>query len=340
MHLRLLIDGIVRQTTVLLAQISTSSGVRSPLSHIADQVFFELAKEIEAQGVKRRVVADMFGMALRAYQKKTQRLLESASARDRTLWQAVLELIEEGEITRSRVEARFKKDGQPEVAAVLKDLVRSGLVYCTGSGEHAVYGVTRQDVRERVQARAGLDSLANVVWLKVFRGEAETTSELIASLPVDASEVHAAVNELIASARLTERDGKLESSNVLIPIGSGEGGEAAVLDHFRAVAVVIASKVRAGLVGAAPDSRLGGSTFTFTVHPDHPLAAEVYGLLAETRGKTQALWDRVAAHNTTHPPDESRSERVVFYAGQYVATIGAGEEPEAADEAFDESKNA
>src|SRR5689334_21851276 len=143
MHLRLLIDGIVRQTTVLLAQISTSSGARSPLSHIADQVFFELAKEIEAQGVKRRVAADMFGMALRAYQKKTQRLLESASASDRTLWQAVLELIEEGETTRARIEQRFKKDGQPEVAAVLKDLVRSGLVYSTGSGEHAVYGVTR-----------------------------------------------------------------------------------------------------------------------------------------------------------------------------------------------------
>jgi hypothetical protein len=27
----------------------------------------------------------MFGMALRAYQKKTQRLVEAASARDRTL---------------------------------------------------------------------------------------------------------------------------------------------------------------------------------------------------------------------------------------------------------------
>lgn len=160
MHLRLLIDGIVRQTTVLLAQISTSAGVRSPLSHIADQVFFELAKEIEAQGIKRRVAADMFGMALRAYQKKTQRLVESASTPNRTLWQAVLELIEEGETTRSRIEARFKKDGQPEVAAVLMDLVRSGLVYCTGSGEHAVYGVTRQDVRDRVQERAGLDSLA------------------------------------------------------------------------------------------------------------------------------------------------------------------------------------
>jgi hypothetical protein len=66
MDLKLLIDGIVRQTTVLIAQISTSSGVRSPLAHLADQVFLELASEIESQGVKRRVAADMFGLALPA----------------------------------------------------------------------------------------------------------------------------------------------------------------------------------------------------------------------------------------------------------------------------------
>jgi len=338
MHLRLLIDGIVRQTTVLLAQISTSSGARSPLSHIADQVFFELAKEIEAQGVKRRVAADMFGMALRAYQKKTQRLLESASSRDRTLWQAVLELIEEGEITRARVEARFKKDGKAEVAAVLKDLLRSGLVYCTGSGEHALYGVTRQDVRERVQLRAGIDSLASVIWLKVFRGEADTREQLIASLPAEASEVHAAVQELIGDGRLFERDARLSSSNVLIPIGAVQGGEAAVLDHFRAVAVVIAAKVRAGLSGARVDDRLGGSTFTFTVHPDHPLAGEVHALLASTRARTQALWDRVAAHNSAHPPDESRAERVVFYAGGYTEIASAGDDPGAAQEVADDEE--
>ncbi len=61
---------IVRQTTVLLAQISTAAGVRAPLAHVADQVFFELGRELEAQGVRRNVVADMFGLALRSYQMK------------------------------------------------------------------------------------------------------------------------------------------------------------------------------------------------------------------------------------------------------------------------------
>lgn len=54
MNLKLLIDGVVRQTTVFIPQLSTASGVRSPLAHVADQVFVELAKEIEAQGRPNR----------------------------------------------------------------------------------------------------------------------------------------------------------------------------------------------------------------------------------------------------------------------------------------------
>jgi len=152
----------------------------------------------------------------------------------------------------------------------------------------------------------------------VFRGEASSVDELLSALPVEPELVRAAVQDLIGSSRLRARGDVLESSNVIIPIGTAQGGEAAVLDHYRAVAVAIAAKVRAGLSGAQADDRLGGSTFTFTVHPEHPLAAEVYELLAKTRMHTQALWDRVAAHNQAHPPDESQSERVVFYAGQSI----------------------
>lgn len=49
MDVKLLIDAIVPQATVLIAQLSTSAGIRAPLSHIADQVFLDLAAEIEAE---------------------------------------------------------------------------------------------------------------------------------------------------------------------------------------------------------------------------------------------------------------------------------------------------
>lgn len=95
MNPRLLIDAIVQQTTVLIAQLSTAAGLRSPLAHVADKVFLSLAQEIERQGVSRKVVADMFGLALRTYQRKVQRLEESESASGRTLWEAILEYVTE-----------------------------------------------------------------------------------------------------------------------------------------------------------------------------------------------------------------------------------------------------
>ncbi len=323
MNLKLLLDGIVRQTTVLIAQLSTTSGARSPLAHVADQVFVELAKEIEAQGVRRQVVADMFGMALRSYQKKMRRLTESASARDKTLWQAVLELIEAEQPTRGRVLQRFEYDGEREVASVLKDLVRSGLACVTGSGDDAVYAVTSQALRDRVKRSSDLEATANLAWLMIFRSEAESVDELSVLLGVDAADARAAVDELLRSGRIDEDNGRLRSRNVVLPLGSEQGWEAAILDHFRTVAVAIATKVRAGFSGSKLDDRIGGSTFTFTVGAGHPHEQEVYDLLRKTRLGAQALWDKVAAHNQDHPPDPERSRRVSFYVGQ---TLDLGDE--------------
>ena len=69
MHTKVLIDSIMRQTTVLIAQLSAAAGIRAPLAHLADEVFLNLSKELEDQGVSRKVVADMFGLALRTYQQ-------------------------------------------------------------------------------------------------------------------------------------------------------------------------------------------------------------------------------------------------------------------------------
>ena len=44
METRHLIDGIVRQTTIPIAELSTTAGIRAPLSRVADQVFLNLAR--------------------------------------------------------------------------------------------------------------------------------------------------------------------------------------------------------------------------------------------------------------------------------------------------------
>jgi hypothetical protein len=322
-NLKLLIDGVVRQTTVLIAQLSTASGVRAPLAHVADQVFVELAREIEAQGVRRQVAADMFGLALRSYQKKMRRLAESASVSERTLWQAVLDLVEREQPTRRRILERFERDGEREVAAVLKDLVRSGLVCVTGTGNQALYAVTSQALRDRLTQEADLDSVANLAWLSIFRREVETRAELAGALGVEPALAERALGELLRLGRVSEHDGKLESRNVVLPVGAEQGWEAAILDHFRAVTVAIANKIQAGFGAAAASDRIGGSTFTFTVTPGHPHELEVYELLKRTRALAQGLWDKVAAHNEAVPPDPEHSVRVTFYLGQ---TVEADEE--------------
>src|SRR5690349_6100935 len=94
MTIELLIQAIVRQTTLLIAQLATSGGSRAPLAQVASQVFLDLVRELERQGVSRKVSADMFGLGLRTYQRKIARLTESSSERGRSLWVAVLDFVE------------------------------------------------------------------------------------------------------------------------------------------------------------------------------------------------------------------------------------------------------
>jgi hypothetical protein len=46
-------------------------------AQVAKQVFLDLTRELEEQGVSGKVSADMFGMALRAYIRKVRRLSEA-----------------------------------------------------------------------------------------------------------------------------------------------------------------------------------------------------------------------------------------------------------------------
>src|SRR5690606_6973640 len=116
MTVELLIHAIVHQTTILIAQLATLGGARAPLAQVANQVFLELARELERQGVSRKVSADMFGLGLRTYRRKIQRLSESATERGRSLWEVVLEYVREHEkVTRGELLLRFSLDDEAQV---------------------------------------------------------------------------------------------------------------------------------------------------------------------------------------------------------------------------------
>ena len=143
MDLNLLTDALVRQTMVLAAQLATSRGKRNPLAHVANQAFFDLVIELQSAGLGRKVIADMFGMSLRAYHAKIRRLSESRSQRGKTLWAAVADyLAQNGTCSREKILHRFKHDNTEFIISILSDLVHSGLAFKSGDGTQTLYRIS------------------------------------------------------------------------------------------------------------------------------------------------------------------------------------------------------
>lgn len=110
---------------------------------------------------------------------------------------------------------------------------------------------------------------------------------------------------------------------MVIPVGATEGWEAAILDHFRAVASAIAAKAATGKPSSATDE-VGGATLTFTLYPGHPQERAVRALLATVRAQANALWQAVTAHADERSPSDD-DFKVTFYFGQTIQ--GADEDP-------------
>jgi hypothetical protein len=324
MNPKLLIDAMVQQTTVLIAQLSTTAGVRAPLATIADQVFVELAREIERQGVSRKVAADMFGLALRTYQAKVQRLEESVTEKGSTLWETVLSYVEEHEgCDRHSLLKHFSADDPLSIGAVLKDLCESGLLYRTGAAAAARYRAVPADEREAVLKAQDEQAFATLVRVAIYRG-AETEEALVRRLGSSTEAVSRAVLQLKDDGIVHEEDGRrLRTRGVVIPEGASVGWEAAVFDHFQAMVTAITRKLSLGAAQSSEDDTIGGATVSFEISEDHPLRDEVRGLLKQVREEVNALWRRVGEHNRRCPSAgrdgvSPQGEIVTFYFGQSV----------------------
>jgi hypothetical protein len=338
METRHLIEAIVQQTTLLIAQLSTAAGIRAPLARLADQVFLELSRELEAQGVTRKVAADMFGLALRSYQKKIQRLSESATQREQTLWEVVLEYLrKQGGTSRRSLLSAFARENPQDLGAVLKDLLNSGVINATGKGASAYYQVSSPEALASVAEQSEFDVITHLVWLAVYDQQPIAGDALVARLPYAAEVSERAVTSLIDDARIAcDPNNVLRCTQLQIPIGAEQGWEAAVFDHFRAMANAIGAKLRTIGTRSSYADRVGGSTLSFSVHAGHPFEQEVYGLLARVRADVNDLWDRVSEYNREHGIEPEGRVEVTFYFGQHVVT----DEPEPVGEAQGDKEDA
>jgi hypothetical protein len=329
-NINLLIDAIVRQTTVLVAQLATAAGARATLAHTANQVFMDLVRELKEQGLGNKVIADMFGLSLRTYHNQVARLSESTTERGHSLWEAVLAHIEaEGPVSRAKILLRFSRDDVATVKGVLADLVDSGIVYRTGKGHGVVYRkADPEDAAGRVEESA--ERVANLVWVAVFRFGPITRGELAQVIPGDEATLDEALRVLRDDGRIatttTGDDTRYTCDHCVIPVGDSVGWEAAVFDHYQAMVTAICTKLHSGRTSAAAGEWVGGSTYHFDVWRGHPLFDEVVGFLDDARGRAVELRRRVEAYNDEHGTDERSAMRVSAYVGQTVVG-GEAEEP-------------
>lgn len=312
-----LIDAIVRQTTVLIAQLATAAGVRAPLAHVANQVFLDLVAELRNQGVGGKVIADMFGMALRTYHARVQRLSESATDRGRTLWEVVLAYVQEHDVVqRTQVLHRFRHDDEALVRGVLNDLVESGMVFRSGRGERTVYRAAGPG--EVPEGGDQVEADAALVLVAINRYQPATAEQISAALVLEGPRLAAALARLERDGRARQLEGAWRCDVCVIAMDSPVGWEAAVYDHYQAMVTAVCGKLRQGRTRARRSDAVGGSTYGFDVWPGHPLEEEVLGLLGELRGRLSDLRERVDAHNAQHPAPPTGANRALVYVGQTV----------------------
>jgi predicted transcriptional regulator len=329
---QLLINTIVQQTMVFIAQLATAGGVRAPLARVADDVFLGLTRELSAQGLEKKVIADMFGMGLRTYHRRVQSLEQSKSFAGKTVWEAVLEFVQQHEpVTTARILERFAHDDTEIVSGVLNDLVQSGLAYRSGRAQSAVYRFANEadflDPEGREEANRYL------VWLSAYRQGPITAEQISAQSHVSGESVQRALAELIAEGKVLREGERYRSERFDVPCGAAKGWEAAVLDHYQALVSAVSMKLRGGARAAGTADTVGGSTWSLDVWPGHPLEAEAKSTLKRVRGELEGLRERIDAVNAGTPGAEP-AEQVVVYLGQYVRACGSGE-----SEQFDETRD-
>jgi len=324
MTVELLIEAIVRQTTILIAQLATSGGTRAPLAQVANQVFLDLVHELERQGVSRKVSADMFGLGLRTYQRKIQRYTESSTDRGRSLWVAVFDYVSSAaSVTRAEVLLHFSGDDESQVRGVLHDLCESGLVTVSGTGASIAYRVTPEDELLRLRQSESHDGLDELLWALIYR-EGPLTFDELSRKHIDARELEPALSRLLEGGRIEQdaSDAAYRARSLFVPLGASVGWEAAVFDHFRALVSTVIRRLESARARTDAADRVGGSTYTLDVWRGHPLEQEAYETLRKLRSELGSLRERVEAYNADHQMPDDYTQ-VILYVGQCLILQGS-----------------
>jgi hypothetical protein len=333
MNVNLLLDAVVAQTTVLLAQLATSSGNRTRLAHTANQVFLNLVAELKRQGLGNKVIADMFGLALRTYHDKVQRLAESNTLRGHSLSTAIVEYIQDRQtVPRPEILRRFSRDNERVVRSVLKDLVDTGMLFRTGTGAQVTYkAATAADTAHMLGNTP--ERSANLLWVAVHRFGPLSLEEMASQLQITPAELEAPLRELLASARVVEEAVpghpiRYRADECVIELGNEHGWEAAVFDHYQAVVSALTARLRDNYT-TLPETWQGGTTYTYDVWEGHEHLDEVARFLSDARKRGTELRRKLEEYNRQHRANGRRRFTFLSYVGQSVKDDALGSDEDA-----------
>ena len=267
----------------------------------------------------------MFGMGLRSFLRRIQRLGESSTERGQSLWEAVLGFLRQNPVvTRARILERFSRDEEAQVKSVLYDLSQSGLVFATGVGSDQVYRAATEDELQSMRQASHGEGLEELVWALVYRMGPATRDELLALGGVAAADLDQALLRLTQSRRISRvgsgPTAHFSTSTFVVSKGETVGFEAAVFDHYQAMVQTFCCRLRGEVPqmtveNLAPEETVGGSTYSFDLWQGHPFASQVLETLAKYRESMSALRTRVEAYNE-QVGLPARFEQVTCYAGQ------------------------
>ena len=320
MQVQVMIDAMVRQQTILIAHLATAAGMRAPLAHVADQIFLDISQELRRQGVGVKVIADMFGMALRSWQAKVQRATESRTDVGRTLWEAVYSFLSShGQVSRSRIFDRFKYDEEPVLRGVLNDLVENQLIFKAGRGDSTIYIMAPSnlsvDTDETSKTRA--DQLDALIQVSLHHGQPMTVDDLQQQLNLPQKVIEESLIRLASNGLSRQDDEGWHCQSLYLPTDDPVVWGAAMLDHYQSVISALCVKLRGGNDRARDHDLTGGSTYSFNFWAGHPLESEITGLLKDFRHKLSDLRSREELLKIKCPNSVEQS-KLVFYFGQAI----------------------
>jgi hypothetical protein len=184
-----------------------------------------------------------------------------------------------------------------------------------GHGSQRDYwAVSEQELAQRWPAASeqGLDEL---LWAIVYRSGPIETQALASRLSLDETRLQGRLDGLVSSGRLMRASDSYEARDFSVPLNAAAGWEAAVFDHVQAMVQTICQRLSSGAAVPGGSESVGGSTYSFDVWDEHPMAAEVQAALARFRAEHTALRERVEAFNREHELP-ARYRQVVVYGGQ------------------------